>query len=161
MSGSNTEVNTDAEDVAQALSIQNARLREAIVRLREQTSVEKMELTRQLRNAEKNSELASTLKDKVAAFKEKESKMQSEIRGLQEMVDQGSAFEQMVEDLSDKVLAVEDNNIALQSTIADLEEAAELNAEMEEAQGDEIKELMRDLQSRDTIILNFEEAIKM
>ena len=70
-------------------------------------------------------------------------------------------FEQMVEDLSDRVLAVEDNNIALQSTIGDLEEAAELNAEMEEAQADEIKELMRDLQSRDTIILNFEEAIKM
>ena len=77
------------------------------------------------------------------------------------MVDQGSAFEEMVEDLSERVLAVEDNNITLQSTIRELEEGAELSAEMEEAQADEIKLLMLELQNRDTVVTNLEQAIKM
>ena len=86
--------------------------------------------------------------------------MKAEVNELKEMVDQGSAFEQMVVEMSDCVLAVEDNNIALQSTIRSLEEAEEINAEMEEAQADKIKALMIELQNRDTVVINLEEAIK-
>jgi len=151
----------DAEDIAQALSIQNTRLREAIIRLREQSSYEKMELIKQLRTAEKEAELTSSLKEETAKYLKNDKIQKQEINELKEMVDQGSAFEQMVEDLSDRVLAVEDNNIALQGTIRELEEGGELSAEIEEAQADEIKALMKDLQNRDTVVLNLEEAIKM
>jgi len=151
----------DAEDVAQALSIQNARLREAIIRLREQTTFEKMELTKKLRAAEKESGAVAGLKEEVTKLLRSEKTLKGEINELKEIVDQGSAFEQMVEEMSDRVLAVEDNNIALQSTIRSLEEAEELNAEMEEAQADEIKALMKELQNRDTVVINLEEAIKI
>ena len=151
----------DADEVTQALSVQNSRLREAIIRLREQASFEKLELTRQLRAIEKDSGIASSLKEEVAKLLTNEKKMKEEIAELKDTVDQGSAFEQMVEDLSERVLAVEDNNITLQSMIRELEEGGELSAEMEEAQAEEIKMLMIELQNRETVVLNLEEAIKM
>mmetsp|Transcript_4225 Transcript_4225/g.8073 ORF Transcript_4225/g.8073 Transcript_4225/m.8073 type:complete len:1444 (+) Transcript_4225:81-4412(+) len=154
-------VMSDSDEVTQALSVQNSRLREAIIRLREQTAIEKMELSRQLRAAEKDSSRAASLKEEVAKLHANEKVMKDEIKELKEMVDQGSAFEQMVEDLSDRVLAVEDNNITLQSTIRELEEGAELSAEMEEAQAEEIKVLMIELQNRETVVVTLEEAIKM
>ena len=149
------------DDVAQALSIQNARLREAIVRLREQTSLEKIEFTRQLRAAEKNSTLVSSLKDQVEKLSQADIIQKEEIEELKDIVDQGSAFEEMVEELSERVLQVEDHNIGLQLTIRDLEEGGELSAEMEEAQAEEIKILMMELQNRETVVLNLEHAIKM
>ena len=152
---------SNADEVTQALSVQNSRLREAIIRLREQASIEKMELTRQMRAAEKDSGIASSLKDEVTKLSKNEQQMKDEIMELKDMVDQGSAFEQMVEDLSERVLAVEDNNITLQSMIRELEEGGELSAEMEEAQAEEINILMSELQNRETVVLNLEEAIKM
>ncbi len=151
----------DNDEVVQALSIQNARLREAILRLREQTSVEKMEMSRQLRAVKKDSELIQSLQEEVMKLTGIEKIQKQEVKELKEMVDQGAAFEEMVEDLSERVLAVEDNNISLQSTIRELEEAGELSSEMEEAQADEIKVLMKEVQSRDTVVFNMEEAIKM
>ena len=155
------EEGSNVEEVTQALSIQNSRLREAILRLREQTSIEKMELTKQIHAFEKDAQMISSMKEEIAKCTENEQKMKQEVKDLKEMVDQGSAFEQMVEDLSERVLAVEDNNISLQTTIRELEEASELNAEMEEAQAEEIKILMSELQNRETVVLNLEEAIKM
>ena len=45
---------SNADDVAQALTTQNARLREALIRLREQTSIEKVDHTRQLSTARRS-----------------------------------------------------------------------------------------------------------
>ena len=161
--GGNPEggANNDADEVTQALSVQNSRLREAIIRLREQASFEKLDLTRQLRAIEKDSGISSSLKEEVTKLLTNEKKMKEEIEELKDTVDQGAAFEQMVEDLSERVLAVEDNNITLQSMIRELEEGGELSAEMEEAQAEEIKMLMIELQNRETVVLNLEEAIKM
>ena len=77
------------------------------------------------------------------------------------MVEQGSAYEVMVEDLSDCVLSLEEELVACQQTIREMEEAADITAEMEEVQTEELKALNRDLEDRETIIRNLEEAIKM
>ena len=151
----------DADDVAQALSVQNARLREALIRLREQASVEKMDLSRQLRAYEKDAAAGAALSEEVETLRTAKEKLDEEIRELKEVVDQGSAFESMVESLSDRVLMLEDDNLAMQSTIREMEEAADITAEMEEVQADENKTLLRDLEIRDSIIRNLEEAIKM
>lgn len=42
-----------------------------------------------------------------------------------------------------------------------MEEAAEIAAEMEEVQADELKIMMRDLEGRDALVKNLEEAIRM
>ena len=84
-----------------------------------------------------------------------------EVSDLKEMVDQNSAFETMVEELSDRVMALEDDVVGLSHIIREMEEAAELAAEMEEVQTDELKATMLDLEGRDAVIRNLEEAIRM
>jgi dynactin 1 len=148
-------------DMAQALSVQNARLREALIRLREQANIEKMELSRELRAAEKEAAAGKELSGEVESLRATKSALEEQIQDLKDMVEQGSAFEGMVEDLSDRVMTLEDEIVNLQATIREMEEAADIAAEMEEAQGDELKALNRDLEDRDTIIRNLEEAIKM
>lgn len=149
------------EDKVQALALQNTRLREALIRLREQTSTEKMEMAKQLRAAEKEAEAGRAIMSEVESLRARTSTLQGEVEDLKDMVEQGSAFEQMVEDLSDRVLFIEEENLALQTTIRELEEGAELTAEMEEVQADEIKALSRDLEDRETLIRNLEEVIKI
>lgn len=151
----------DAEDKAQALALQNARFRQALIRLREQSSVEKMELQRRLRDAEKDLATSQAVVSELESLRQLKLRMEDEINELKDMVEQGAAFEGMVEDLSDRVLSLEEDVVQLQSTIRELEEAAELAAEMEEVQADELKAINRDLEGRDTIIRNLEEAIKM
>lgn len=151
----------DAEELQRALSVQNARLREALIRLREQSMVEKMDLTRQLREAEKKAQTGQALSDELENLRALKLQLEEQINDLKDMVEQGSAFEDMVEDLSDRVLALEEDNVALRATIREMEEAADLTAEMEEVQNDEIKALTQDLEGRDSIIRNLEEAIKM
>jgi dynactin 1 len=159
--GDSGEGESKAEEMAQVLNAQNARLREALIRLREQSAVEKMEVSRQLRAAEKDAEAGRALSTEVGSLRAMKATFEEQINDLKDMVEQGAAFEQMVEDLSDQVLSLEEDNIGLQAMIREMEESGELTAEMEEIQADELKEMSRDLEGRDSIIRNLEEAIKM
>ena len=159
-SGVGGELN-QAQDMAQALNVQNARLREALIRLREQSSIEKMELNRQLRSAEKDLEEAKQVSEEVETLRSLKTEYEEQVSDLKDMVEQGSAYEVMVEDLSDRVLSMEEEIMSCQQTIRELEEAADITAEMEEVQTEELKALNRDLEDRETVIRNLEEAIKM
>lgn len=127
---SNTEDDQEAQDLAQNLSIQNARLREALIRLREQSSVEKMDMSRQLRSMEKEVNEAKALSSEVESLREARKRLEEEVADLKDMVEQGSAYEVMVEDLSDRVLSLEEELMTLQQTIREMEEAADITAEV-------------------------------
>jgi dynactin 1 len=159
--GDNRNSVDDTDDATHALATQNARLREALIRLREQTSYEKVEMSRQLRAAEKEALDSSALRKELEELKTLKMSLEEQNAYLKESVDQGSAFETMVEALSDRVLTLEDENIILQSTIREMEDAADIAAELEEVQAEEVKALMIDLETRDSTIRNLEEAIKM
>lgn len=160
-SGQDEDITSQAQDMASNLSIQNARLREALIRLREQSSVQQMELSRQLRNAEKQAAEAQSHLEELQSLRQLKQTLEEQISDLKDMVEQGSAYEVMVEDLSDRVLGLEEELINSRQLIRELEEAADITAEMEEVQTDELKALNRDLEDRETILRNLEEAIKM
>jgi len=159
--GEGTSASDEAQDRAQALNVQNARLREALIRLREQTALDKMDISRQLRTAEKEAEENKDMAAQVQELKAKTAELEEQISDLKDMVEQGSAYEVMVEDLSDRVLSLEEELMASQALVREMEEAADITAEMEEVQADELKALGRDLEDRDSVIRNLEEAIKM
>jgi dynactin 1 len=159
-SGVHGELN-EAQDMARALSVQNARLREALIRLREQSQIEKMDLSRQVRYVEKDLEEAKQTAEEVENLRSLKTEFEEQIRDLKDMVEQGSAYEVMVEDLSDRVLSMEEELVACSLTIREMDEAADITAEMEEVQAEELKALNRDLEDRETVIRNLEEAIKM
>jgi len=151
----------DSQDVIRTLSNQNSRFREALVRLREQTDIDKLQLSKKLRDAEKDAAAARELQTEIETLRQTKSAMSSEIKELKEMVDTNAVYETMVEELSDKVTRLEDENIELKNAVRDMEEAGEIAAEMEEVQAEEIKTLRREQQTRDATIRNLEEAIKM
>jgi dynactin 1 len=154
-------VSADVDDASLVLATQNARLREALIRLREQSSYELVETSRQMRALEKEAAENAGLKKEVLELRASKKTLDEEVGFLKENVDQGSAFESMVEDLSDRVMELEDFTVALQSTIRELEDAADITTELEEVQAEEVKALMMDLEGRDSIVRNLEEAIKM
>ena len=155
------EVSSEADDALHSLSVQNGRLREALIRLREQSLIEKVAMSKELRAAEKAALEGNALFTEVETLRSSTKVLHDQISDLKDMVEEGSAFESMVEDLSDRVMALEDENVALQSTIREMEEASDIAGEMEEVQAEELKALMRDVDGRDAIIRNLEEAIKM
>mmetsp|Transcript_7179 Transcript_7179/g.10479 ORF Transcript_7179/g.10479 Transcript_7179/m.10479 type:complete len:1368 (-) Transcript_7179:1444-5547(-) len=154
-------MNADDDDAIQTLATQNSRLREALIRLREQASFESMELSRQLRAAEKEQAENTDLKKEVLALRTTKVSLEEQLGFLKETVDQCSAFEGMVEDLSDRIMILEDENVTLLSTVREMEDAADIAAELEEVQAEELKALMSDLEERDSIVRNLEEAVKM
>lgn len=91
--GDHVDDEQQQQDVAQALSVQNSRLREALLRLREQAALEKLELGRQLREAEKEASVSQEMKAQVDTLKDLKAKMEDEINDLKDMVEQGAAFE--------------------------------------------------------------------
>ena len=137
---SSTEDDQEAQDLAQNLSIQNARLREALIRLREQSSMEKMDMTRQLRSMEKEANEAKAVSAEVESLREARKQLEEEVTDLKDMVEQGSAYEVMVEDLSDRVLSLEEELMTLQQTIREMEEAADITAEVRP--GTQIKKVL-------------------
>ena len=151
----------DSDDILKAMSVQNARLREAILRLREQANIEKMELQRALRAAEKDAVVGREISSEVEKLRTKNESLDSENRELRESLDVSSAYEEMIEDLSAKMLNLEDDNAIQRQSIYELEEAAVLATEMEEVQTEEMKTLSRDLDASNVKIVTLEEAIKM
>ena len=123
--------------------------------------MEKLELNKQLRTVQKGASRVDAMIEEVENIKAAKAKLEEEVSDLKEMVDQNSAFETMVEELSDRVMALEDDVVGLSHIIREMEEAAELAAEMEEVQTDELKATMLDLEGRDAVIRNLEEAIRM
>jgi dynactin 1 len=148
-------------DASQSLSLQNSRLRTAILRLREQTEQEKNELQKQLKLLQADSSSKDLLKNELEELKSKHATAVNEVQELKDMVDQTTSLEETIEILSDKVWTLEQENADLSRTIRELEESAEIAAEMEEVQSEELKAVMRDLEGRDALIRNLEEAIRM
>ncbi|KAL7481026.1 hypothetical protein ACHAW6_006708, partial [Cyclotella cf. meneghiniana] len=151
----------DSHDVVRSLTVQNTRLRTAILRLREQTESEKNDLQRRLKALQSDSTSREELQSELETLRAVHATTLAEVQELKDMVDQTTSLEETIETLSDKVWALEQRNADLERTIRELEESAEIAAEMEEVQSDELKMVVRDLEGKNALIRNLEEAIRM
>ena len=157
----NTPDGGSSHDVARSLALQNARLRTALIRLREQSELERNELQRQLKACQSDSAGNEELRTELAELRKGHASTLAEMQDLKDVIDQTSALEETIETLSDKVWNLEETNANLERTIRELEESAEIAAEMEEVQAEELKMVLRDLEGRDALVRNLEEAIRM
>lgn len=155
------ETGQHQEDVVRSLNIQNTRLRTALIRLREQSELERNELQRQLRSLQSDATSKEAMQAELDTLRASHSTAQVEMQELKDIIDQTTSLEETIETLSDKVWNLEEQNANLERTVREMEEAAEIAAEMEEVQADELKIMMRDLEGRDALVKNLEEAIRM
>jgi len=152
---------TDTQDVARSLTVQNSRLRTALLRLKEQSELERNDLQRQLKIYEAESTSKEEIQNKLDELRQTHATTLAEMQELKDIIDETTSLEETIETLSDKVWNLEEMNANLERTIREMEESAEIAAEMEEVQSDELKMAMIDLERRDAMIRNLEEAIRM
>ena len=79
---------------------------------------------------EKEANEVKAVSAEVESLREARKQLEEEVADLKDMVEQGSAYEVMVEDLSDRVLSLEEELMTLQQTIREMEEAADITAEV-------------------------------
>ena len=123
--------------------------------------MERNELQRQLKTYQAESTSKDELQTELDELRQTHSTTLAEMQELKDIIDETSALEETIETLSDKVWNLEEMNANLERTIREMEESAEIAAEMEEVQNDELKMAMKDLEGRDALIRNLEEAIRM
>ena len=141
-------------------------------------------MIRKLRVAEKVTAEATANIKELEDLRVNKNQSDKEIGELREYVDSASSFEEMVEEMSAKNLQLEDEVKTLAGANEELEEvsisesrrtsqkcqstnprcssqALELATEMEEVQAEELKAAMLEQQSRQAMVQNLQEAIKM
>ncbi|XP_030635989.1 LOW QUALITY PROTEIN: dynactin subunit 1a [Chanos chanos] len=114
------------------LEEQNARLKEALVRMRDLSSSEKQEHVKLQKQMEKkNSELES-LRTQKEKLQEEMKQAEATIDELKEQVDAALGAEEMVETLTERNLDLEEKVRELRETVSDLEAINEMNDELQE-----------------------------
>ena len=93
------ESGQNQEDVVRSLNIQNTRLRTALIRLREQSELERNELQRQLRALQSDATSKETLQAELDTLRASHSTAQSEMQELKDIIDQTTSLEETIETL--------------------------------------------------------------
>lgn len=93
------ETGQHQEEVVRSLNIQNTRLRTALIRLREQSELERNELQRQLRSLQSEATLTEELQSEIDTLRASHSTAQSEIQELKDIIDQTTSLEETIETL--------------------------------------------------------------
>uniref|UniRef100_A0A2K6G093 Dynactin subunit 1 n=1 Tax=Propithecus coquereli TaxID=379532 RepID=A0A2K6G093_PROCO len=114
------------------LEEQNARLKDALVRMRDLSSSEKQEHVKLQKLMEKKNQELEVVRQQRERLQEELSQAESTIDELKEQVDAALGAEEMVEMLTDRNLNLEEKVRELRETVGDLEAMNEMNDELQE-----------------------------
>ncbi|XP_043111416.1 dynactin subunit 1 isoform X2 [Puntigrus tetrazona] len=114
------------------LEEQNARLKEALVRMRDLSASEKQEHGKQQKLMEKKNFELDALRCQKEKLQEEMKMAEKTIDELKEQVDAALGAEEMVEMLTDRNLDLEEKVRELRETVTDLEAINEMNDELQE-----------------------------
>ncbi|KAE9346536.1 hypothetical protein PF008_g8236 [Phytophthora fragariae] len=137
---------------------ENRKLRAAVKTLHERASEEKADLSKKLRQAQReNAELVS-LREEVEELTTKKKILESEAEELKEMLDVANAYESMVEDLTEKNLNLGEKLAELETTVQSLESLREVDQEMEHQHNEYEAELRAEIDSQRASLQELKQA---
>uniref|UniRef100_M4C0L7 CAP-Gly domain-containing protein n=2 Tax=Hyaloperonospora arabidopsidis (strain Emoy2) TaxID=559515 RepID=M4C0L7_HYAAE len=140
------------------LADENQKLRAAVKMLHERGSEEKAELSKKLRQVQReNAELVS-LREEVEELTTKKNKLENEAEELKEMLDVANAYESMVEDLTEKNLTLGEKLAELETTVQSLESLREVDQEMEHQHTEYEAELRDEIDSQRAALQELKQA---
>ncbi|XP_042322853.1 dynactin subunit 1 isoform X8 [Sceloporus undulatus] len=114
------------------LEEQNARLKEALVRMRDLSASEKQEHVKLQKHMEKKNTELEALRQQKEKLQEELKQAERTIDELKEQVDAALGAEEMVETLTERNLDLEEKVRELRETVGDLEAMNEMNDELQE-----------------------------
>nr|XP_060635459.1 dynactin subunit 1 isoform X3 [Anolis sagrei ordinatus] len=114
------------------LEEQNARLKEALVRMRDLSASEKQEHVKLQKHMEKKNTELESLRQQKEKLQEELKQAERTVDELKEQVDAALGAEEMVETLTERNLDLEEKVRELRETVGDLEAMNEMNDELQE-----------------------------
>ncbi|KAF9089316.1 hypothetical protein BGX23_006769 [Mortierella sp. AD031] len=132
------------------LERQNERLKEALLRLRDMTSEQEAEMTRKLKNLEKEASMVQEVQLHNEKLRESLELAENQIEDLKQRLDDAIGAEDMIEQLSEKNITLGEKLEEMQSTIDELEELRELNDELEQNHNETEKQLQAEVNVKDS-----------
>jgi hypothetical protein len=147
------------EHMAQ-ITAQNSKLREALLRLRDSSAVEKADLSNMVKALEKELNSIKSTASNASKLQEQKDKLEVEILELKEMVDTSQAYESIVEDLTEKNLELNDRAVELENNIEELEQLRTISEEVEAQQLEYIEQLASEIKVKDEKIYQQRQEVK-
>ncbi|TKA50209.1 hypothetical protein B0A53_06443 [Rhodotorula sp. CCFEE 5036] len=131
------------------LEKQNARLKEALLRLRDLTSENENEMKRKIENLEKEVDLTTDLQGDLDNMAVELDAAEAKIEDLRSQLDIAAEAQDMLEELTERNMHLQDDNEALRVDVEELEALKELADELEESHAETEKQLQEELDLRD------------
>ncbi|KAG7397063.1 hypothetical protein PHYBOEH_001341 [Phytophthora boehmeriae] len=156
---SGPEPSEGSSSISGDLAEENRKLRAAVKTLHERGAEEKAELSKKLRQAQRENAELVALREEVEELTAKRNKLESEAEELKEMLDVASAYEAMVEDLTEKNLTLGEKVAELETTVQSLESLREVDQEMEHQHTEYEAELRDEIDSQRVSLQELKQAI--
>ncbi|RLN48841.1 hypothetical protein BBJ28_00003128 [Nothophytophthora sp. Chile5] len=149
------------------LAEENKKLRVAVKTLHERAAEDKADLSRKLRQAQRENAELVALREEVeelvrcvyCRYTTKRQKLESEAEELKEMLDVANAYESMVEDLTEKNLTLGEKVAELETTVQSLESLHEVDQEMEHQHTEYEAELSDEIDSQRASLQELKQAV--
>ena len=129
----------------------NERLREALIRLRDMTQQQELDLRAQIKELEEDLEEYSAVKADYEATKEKLLIAETNVDDLKQQLETALGAEEMIEELADKNMRYQDEINELKAAIEDLESLKEISDEMEYTHIETEKQLQEEIDYREGV----------
>ncbi|KAK9768156.1 hypothetical protein K7432_001450 [Basidiobolus ranarum] len=139
---------------------QNERLKEALVRLRDVTVEQETELNRKIKSLEKEVYSFQDLESTNKKLREQLDQSDNQVEDLKLRLDDAIGSEEIIEQLSEKNLALNEKIEEMKLVIDDLEALKELNDELEENHCETEKQLLAEIDIKDTSIRELKKSFE-
>ena len=130
----------------------NARLREALIRLRDMTQQTEEELRDEIKSLEEDVRDLGSIKEQHEATTEKLTQTEAAVEDLRQQLDNALGAEDMIEELTERNMSMNEEIEELKVAIEDLENLKELNDELEINHIETEKDMQEDIDFKDTVI---------
>lgn len=130
----------------------NARLREALIRLRDMTQQTEEELRDEIKSLEEDVRDLGSVKEQYEMTQEKLTQSEAAVEDLRQQLDNALGAEDMIEELTERNMSMNEQIEELKTTIEDLESLKELNDELEINHIETEKDMQEDIDFKDTVI---------
>ena len=127
----------------------NERLREALIRLRDVTQQQEMDLKDHIKEMEEDLEDYAAIKSQYETTKEKLLASENNFEDLKQQLETALGAEEMIEELADKNMRYQEEINELHAAIEDLEALKEINDELEYNHVETEKQLQEEIDFKD------------
>lgn len=134
---------------------ENERLKEALLRLRDMSSVKETELRAEITTLQADLKRIGDVSDQYEATKQRLRHTDFAIEELKGQLEAALGAEELVEELTEKNLALNERVQSLSLNLEDLENLKELNDELEQGHLDAEKQFQEELDRRDAAVVDY------